>query len=80
MKDEYFALSQRKQEVLREVVKEVVEIPSEEDKLRIKRLEQQLAQLREEYYILNQKKQEVVREVVEVSSETDKLRIRQLES
>lgn len=76
LREEYYSLNQKKQEVIREVV----EVSSDADKLRIKQLESQLVQLREEYYVVSTKKQEVIKEVVEVPSEYDRQRIRQLEA
>ncbi|CAK56000.1 unnamed protein product (macronuclear) [Paramecium tetraurelia] len=75
MKDQYFELNSLKQQVLKEVVKEVIEVPSESDQMLIKQLRQELQQLQAEYMILNNQK----RNYVEVQSEVDKNRIKELE-
>lgn len=76
LKNEFYALSSKPPEVIREVVKEYVEVSSESDRLRIRQLEQQVTNLQSDLQFVNQKKQEVVKEYIEVHSETDKLRIR----
>ncbi|CAK90871.1 unnamed protein product (macronuclear) [Paramecium tetraurelia] len=75
LKDQYFELNTLKQQVLKEVVKEVIEVPSQSDQILIKELRQELQQLQSEYRILNAQKQNYV----EIQSEVDKNRIKELE-
>lgn len=70
-------LNQRKQEV----VKEVIEVSSSADKLRIQDLESMLRRANEEYRVLENRRQEIqiVKETVQVSKEEDLMRISNLE-
>ncbi|CAD8149017.1 unnamed protein product [Paramecium pentaurelia] len=75
LKEQYFELNTLKQQVLKEVVKEIIELPSQSDQILIKQLRQELQQLQSEYMILNTQKQNYI----EIQSEIDKNRIKELE-